>query len=319
VSNGTEGALLQTIHNECIAAELSNNAAEMGEVCMCSKKLSPTEISSVENSQQKEKSRENFGLSALTSCLVGADSNSSVGAGRARKKALGVSALIQFCTLTALLIVPLFATGSRLIQRPTNFIPLPPYGGAPKQAPPNTQRTTLPPQRDSRPRFAYTQVQAPTNIPTTIAQNVEESPMPATNSPTILLGHGMGTGGDPNILSGFSDTPGPQPPRPDPTPAAPPRKPVVVSQGVQLALLTHRVEPIYPSFARQAHREGTVELRATISIDGAVQDVQILSGDPVLAQSARNAVAQWRFRPTLLNGIAVEVITFVTVKFHIDQ
>jgi protein TonB len=92
-----------------------------------------------------------------------------------------------------------------------------------------------------------------------------------------------------------------------------------VSQGVQLALLVHRVEPIYPNFARQAHREGTVELRATISSDGVVRDVQVLSGDPVLAQAARDAVAQWRFRPTMLNGVAVEVITFVTVKFHMDQ
>ncbi len=72
-------------------------------------------------------------------------------------------------------------------------------------------------------------------------------------------------------------------------------------------------------FAKQTHREGTVELRATISMDGTVRDVQVLSGDPVLARAAQEAVAQWRFRPTLLNGVAVEVITFVTVKFHIDQ
>jgi protein TonB len=101
--------------------------------------------------------------------------------------------------------------------------------------------------------------------------------------------------------------------------APPPRKPISVSQGVQLALLTHRVEPIYPAFARQTHREGTVELRATISTDGTVKDLQVLSGDPVLAFAARDAVAQWRFRPTLLNGVAVEVITFVTVNFHIPQ
>jgi TonB family protein len=109
----------------------------------------------------------------------------------------------------------------------------------------------------------------------------------------------------------------PVPPRePTPTPTA--RKPITVSQGVQLALLTHRVEPIYPNFARQAHREGTVELRATISSDGAVRDVQVLSGDPVLARAAQEAVAHWRFRPTLLNGIAVEVISFFTVNFHIE-
>jgi protein TonB len=121
------------------------------------------------------------------------------------------------------------------------------------------------------------------------------------------------------LLSGYPNASAPPPPQPETTPIAPPRKPLVVSQGVQLALLVHRVEPIYPSFARQAHREGTVELRATISSDGVVRDVQVLSGDRVLAQAAREAVAQWRFRPTMLNGVAVEVITFVTVKFHMDQ
>lgn len=286
---------------------------------MRSTKSDRAELKSAANSQQKEKSQENFGLTALTNCLVDTDRNRSAGAGRARRKALGVSALIQFCTLTALLIVPLFATGSRLIYRPANFVPLPPYGGAPKQAAANTQRTTLPP-RDSHPRFAYTQVQAPTHISPTIQQNVEEDASTGRDFPRIVLGSGgtgAGSGGDPNLLPGFGE--GSQPPRPELPIAPPPRRPITVSQGVQLALLTHRVEPIYPGFARQAHREGTVELRATISSEGNVRDLQILSGDPVLAQSARDAVAQWRFRPTLLNGIAVEVITFVTVKFHLDQ
>lgn len=276
------------------------------------------------SAQQTEKSQENFGLSALTSCLVDADGNTTAVAGRARRKALGVSALIQFCTLTAILIVPLFATGSRLILRPTNFVPLPPYGGAPRQAPANTQRQIAPTIiRDAGHRFEYhPQVQAPTQRPIPTQQNVDGD---LTNGPSLgrnlvgLSGSGNGPIGAPNILTGFNEGFGPQPPRPEPTPVPTPRKPLAVSQGVQLALLTHRVEPIYPNFARQAHREGTVELRATIATDGAVRDVQVLSGDPVLAQAAREAVTQWQFRPTMLNGIAVEVITFVTVKFHIDQ
>jgi protein TonB len=289
---------------------------------MRSEKSDSVESNSSENLRHVEKSQESFGLSALTSCLVDADRNTSAGAGRARRKAVGVSALIQFCTLMTFLIVPLFATGSRLILRPTNFVPLPPYGGAPKQVATNTQRTTLPPTHGPRPRFEYRQIQAPGKIPPTIQQNVDEGPTVATNSPTMLLGNVIDNGsgdGDPNILRSFGERSGAQPPRPEAIPAPPPRKPITVSQGVQLALLIRRVEPIYPNFARSAHREGTVELRATISSDGAVRDVQVLSGDPVFAQSAREAVAQWRFRPTLLNGVAVEVITFVTVRFHIGQ
>lgn len=243
------------------------------------------------SAQQAEKLRENFGLSALTNCLVDADSSTTAVAGRARRKALGVSALIQFCTLTAILIVPLFATGGRLILRPTNFVPLPPYGGAPRQVAANTQPQIVPTIiHDAGHRFEYhPQVQAPTQRPIPTQENVDGD---LTNGPTLgrnlpgLPGFGNGPIGAPNILPGFNEGSGPQPPRPEVTPVAPPRKPVVVSQGVELALLTHRVEPIYPMFAKQAHREGTVELRATISIDGTVRDVQVLSGDPVLAKAA---------------------------------
>lgn len=287
-------------------------------------KTGPEESRSAASSPQTEKSsRENFGLTALTSCLVDADGNSSAGAGRARRKALGVSALVQFCTLVALLIVPLFATGTRLIIHATNFVPLPPYGGGPKQAPVSGQRVQPPainhPNVDFFP--VPPQIQVPTR-PTTNNDLNEVADLNlgiTTSSNYGAIPGGNGSAGPGNLLPGTANASGPQPPPPEPAPVPPPRRPIVVSQGVQLALLVHRVEPIYPSFARQAHREGTVELRATISSDGAVKDLQVLSGDPVLAQAAREAVAQWRFRPTMLNGVAVEVITFVTVKFHMDQ
>jgi periplasmic protein TonB len=296
----------------------------MGEVRMRCKKTGPEELKSAESSAQVEKSsHENFGLSALTSCLVDADGDRSSGAGRARRKALGVSALVQFCTLMALLIVPLFATGTRLIIHAMNFVPLPPYGGAPKQAPANNQRVQPPPLgHPSIDPFPVTrQIQTPTRPATNndLREVVDLSLGITTSSNSDAIPGGAGPVGPGNLLRGYSNTSGPQPPPPEPAPALVSRKPIVVSQGVQLALLVHRVEPIYPSFARLSHREGTVELRAIISSDGVVRDVQVLSGDPVLAQSAREAVAQWRFRPTMLNGVAVEVITFVTVKFHMDQ
>jgi periplasmic protein TonB len=305
-----------------VAAELFTNAAGTGEVSMRFTKSGSEELKSSVISQQAEKSQENFGISALTRCLVDADGNATTGAGRARRKALGVSALVQFCTLTALLIVPLFATGSRLILRATNFVPLPPYGGAQKRDLPRTQQS--PTRTHNTPVFTRFRdpVQAPIRPPTKIPPTVEMDSHVGGSSAPILLGNqvnGAGSDGPPNLLDGLGDAPGPQPPRPEIAPMPPPRKPITVSQGVQLALLTHRVEPVYPNFARQTRREGTVELRATISSDGAVKDLQVLSGDPVLAQAAHDAVGQWRFRPTLLNGIAVEVITFVTVKFHIDQ
>ena len=284
-------------------------------------KSGPTESKSSIRSTQAEKSQENFGLTALTHCLVDADGATTAGAGRARRKALGVSALIQFCTLMALLIVPLFATGSRLILRPTDFVPLPPYGGAPKQAAANNQRIT-PPRvaHDPGPRLEYPQVQAPARPKNFDSLDVADPKLGATTSSNSDSVPGAnGTGDIVNLLRGEPNGSLPPVPPREPIPAPTPRKPLVVSQGVQLALLVHRVEPIYPNFARQTHREGTVELRATIRTDGAVRDVQVLSGDPVLARAAQEAVAQWRFRPTLLNGVAVEVVSFFTVNFHIDH
>jgi TonB family protein len=294
--------------------------SEMGEVSMRSTNRGQARTESSARSRQAEESQENFGISALTRCLVDADARTTAGAGRARRKALGVSALAQFGTLIAILIVPLFATGTRLILRPTNFVPLPPYGGAPRHNSAGVQRTTLSATHESRDTFHYPQIKAPTR-PTTRSDATDNGDPKIGGSDSrhehFILGAGDGSGGAPNILIG--DGLGSQPPRPDATPMTPSRKPLTVSQGVQLALLTRRVEPSYPSLARQMRREGRVELRATISSDGTIKDLEVLSGDPMLAKAAREAVIQWRFRPTFLNGIAVEVVTFITVNFHIGE
>jgi protein TonB len=82
--------------------------------------------------------------------------------------------------------------------------------------------------------------------------------------------------------------------------------------------LIRRVEPAYPAIARQARIRGIVLLRATISKDGTIENLQLLSGHPMLAQAAIEAVRQWRYRPYYLNGDPVEVETQVTVKFTLS-
>jgi protein TonB len=82
--------------------------------------------------------------------------------------------------------------------------------------------------------------------------------------------------------------------------------------------LIHRVEPIYPAIAKQARIQGIVLLRATISKDGSIENLQLLSGHPMLAQAAIGAVRHWRYRPYYLNGDPVEVETQVTVKFTLS-
>ena len=90
-------------------------------------------------------------------------------------------------------------------------------------------------------------------------------------------------------------------------------------QVVQEALLVNRVVPVYPEIARQMRIEGTVRLQAVIGRDGAVQSLEILSGQPMLAKAAVAAVRGWRYRPTLLRGEPVEVETFITVIFTLTR
>ncbi len=84
-------------------------------------------------------------------------------------------------------------------------------------------------------------------------------------------------------------------------------------------LLLKKVPPDYPETARQAQIQGTVVLDATISKDGGVENLQIISGHPMLAPPAIEAVKQWKYEPYLLNGEPVEVETQLQVNFTLQQ
>ena len=90
---------------------------------------------------------------------------------------------------------------------------------------------------------------------------------------------------------------------------------VRVSSGVVSGLLLRKVQPNYPPLARQARIQGTVVLQAQISKEGAIENLQLISGHPMLAPAAIEAVKQWKYKPYLLNGEPVEVETQVQVNF----
>ncbi len=90
---------------------------------------------------------------------------------------------------------------------------------------------------------------------------------------------------------------------------------VRVSQGVSQGLIVSRVQPIYPPEARSARISGTVVLRALINQTGDVESLSLVSGHPLLAPAAMDAVKQWKYRPYLLNGKAVNVDTEILVNF----
>src|SRR5258708_7242102 len=103
----------------------------------------------------------------------------------------------------------------------------------------------------------------------------------------------------------------------------PPPKPAQqrIRQGgsVQAALLVNKVQPVYPPLARQTRISGTVRLHALISKSGSVESLEVISGHPLLVRSAMDAVQQWKYKPTLLNGEPVEVDTTIDVIFSLNQ
>jgi periplasmic protein TonB len=105
--------------------------------------------------------------------------------------------------------------------------------------------------------------------------------------------------------------------------APPPPKPTQqrIRQGgqVQAAKLMNKVQPLYPPLARQTRISGTVRLHAIIAKNGTVEQLEVISGHPLLVQAALDAVRQWKYQATTLNGEAVEVDTTIDVIFSLNQ
>ncbi len=133
-------------------------------------------------------------------------------------------------------------------------------------------------------------------------------------------------GGDPNAVpfGVFGDAEGP-------LPQAPPARSAILKPSahagpavrlggvVAAANLIHQVQPVYPPMARSVRVQRVVEFTATISKEGAIEHLQLVRGHPLLVNAAREAVLQWRYRPTLLNGQPVEVITDIVVNFTLSE
>jgi protein TonB len=100
--------------------------------------------------------------------------------------------------------------------------------------------------------------------------------------------------------------------------AAPPHK-IVVSSGVEASKLISQPQTVYPPIARAARIQGSVVLQATIGKDGTVQNARVISGPPMLQQAALEAVKRYRYRPTVLDGVPVDVETTISFDFTLDQ
>jgi TonB family protein len=102
-------------------------------------------------------------------------------------------------------------------------------------------------------------------------------------------------------------------------PTGPGEKPVVhVAGNVMAAKIVRQVAPKYPSDAKKKRIQGTVKMHAIITKDGKIRDLKYISGPPELMDSALDAVRQWRYEPTLLEGKPVEVDTIISVMFTLN-
>jgi len=174
-------------------------------------------------------------------------------------------------------------------------------------------------------QFDGSRLMAPKQVPKEIAIIKEDELPPAAGVGVVGGVPGGVPGGSPGGVIGgiISSVPTAAPPPPPPPvkqevkPQAPKR--ITVGGNVQQAMLIYQPKPVYPPLAKQARIQGTVRFTAIIGRDGTIQNLTVVSGHPLLVQAATEAVKQWRYKPTLLNGEPVEVVTQIDVNFTLSQ
>ncbi|HEY3441543.1 MAG TPA: energy transducer TonB [Paludibaculum sp.] len=163
----------------------------------------------------------------------------------------------------------------------------------------------------------------PVTIPNKVA-NIEEPPDAAATGVGVPGAIFAGQGGGSVVESLVrSMTRTEAPPAPVAAVKEPERaRPIVRSRvggNVQDALVISRKIPEYPALARSMRVEGKVVFQAVIGTAGTIQQLQLVSGHPLLVQAAMDAVRQWRYRPTMLNGDPIEVDTVISVSFTLNR
>lgn len=253
-------------------------------------------------SGEEQKPHEEFG--ALAGCFVEGDPEQRRRQLQVKRRALALSVSLQIATLAAVILLPFLGKAERIF--PPSFVPIPPY----RPIGDTIVRITHGPTPHGSVHHFSLSFPSPNAPPQPI--------QPIVDGPAEPIGPGFlpsGPGG-PTCSIGCVDIAG-RNSGPPPPPSSTPRR--VVITHLEHAMLVRRVEPIYPHLAVQTRREGRVELHAIIGTDGTIQALQIVSGDVLFYQSAKDAVSQWRYKPTILNGQAVEVDTTITVIYTLAR
>ena len=229
-----------------------------------------------------------------------------------------ISTLIQLFMIGVFVILPMIYFDVLPAATLQSFLVAPP---PPPPPPPPPAQTQQPKVVKVIPRqFDAGKLMAPKTIPKEIAQiREDELPPPSTGVGVVGgVAGGMAGGSVGGVLGGIiGGVPSAAPPPPPPPKPLTPQR-IRVGGNVQAANLITKITPPYPPLAKQARIQGTVELSAIIGKDGRVQDLKVVRGHPLLVQSALEAVKNWIYRPTMLNGEPVEVSTTIDVNFTLQ-
>lgn len=213
-----------------------------------------------------------------------------------RAYTLVLSIVVHLAAIGAVIVVPLIATDVLPEpRRAVEFVEVRPIEIEPPPPPIQQRNETPPPQASPN--------AAPIEVPIGVAPEPDVAPPPPLD-PGFSTVEGVAILGDAG----------------DATPLlAPPVKasPVRVGGTISRPERIHYVAPEYPALALAARREGTVILEAVLDTDGSVREARVLRSIPLLDAAALEAVQQWRFTPTLLNGEPVPVVLTVTVVFSL--
>src|SRR5437588_726515 len=221
------------------------------------------------------------------------------------------SFVFEMALVGILVLIPLVFTEALPKQQLMTFLVAPP----PPPPPPPPAAAPVKVVKQIQTDIVNGQLRTPTKIPQKVQMiKEEEAPPPVMASSGVVGGVPGGVPGGQmgGVIGGIISS----------TPVAVPHvatpQRVRVSAGVTNGLLVKRVQPPYPPLARQARIQGTVVLQAEISKTGDIQNLRLISGHPMLAPAAIEAVKQWKYKPYLLNGEPVEVETQVQVNFTLS-
>jgi protein TonB len=231
-----------------------------------------------------------------------------------------ISFIAQILVIVVAILIPMIYFDALPKSQLSSFLvappPPPPPPPPPAAAPPKVIKI-IPRQFDAG------RLTAPKQVPKEVAM-IKEEELPPPSSGGVIGGvpGGVPGGSAGGIIGGIiGSVPTAAPPPPPPVKVEKPVTPQRIRVGgqVQAAKLIRQPKPIYPPLAKQARISGHVLLNAIIGKDGTIQNLTVASGHPLLVPAAMEAVKQWVYQPTLLNGEAVEVVTQIDVNFTLSQ